>query len=368
MTNVSEMIGVGIVGLSADGGWASLAHVPALRAMPERFAIKALSASSAVSAAAAGIAHEVPYATSDPALLAARDDVDLVVVTVKVPHHRELVAHALANGKSVYCEWPLGRDLVEADAMTASAVERGVQTFVGLQARSAPALRYLRDLVADGYVGTILSTSVVGAGGFPWGGAATTGTAYVLDGATGATMLSIPFGHMIDAFTWVLGGFDHLNATLALKYPDVALIDGDRSVTATAPDHVAVSGTLANGAIASLFYHGGDSPTAGFRWEIRGTAGTVLVEGDSGHLQYGHIRLSGRQVDAPLADLPVPDAYRRVDTNAAGYGDAVAHAYRAVHDDLTKGMKSVPSFADAVETHRLLDRIELAAEWSRERK
>ena len=155
MTNVSEIIGVGIVGLSADGGWASLAHVPALRAMPERFAIKALSASSAVSAAAAGIAHEVPYATSDSALLAARDDVDLVVVTVKVPHHRELVAHALANGKSVYCEWPLGRDLVEADAMTASAVERGVQTFVGLQARSAPALRYLRDLVADGYVGLI---------------------------------------------------------------------------------------------------------------------------------------------------------------------------------------------------------------------
>jgi predicted dehydrogenase len=43
----------------------------------------------------------------------------VVAVTVKVPHHRELVSAALAVGKAVYCEWPLGRDLADAQAMAA---------------------------------------------------------------------------------------------------------------------------------------------------------------------------------------------------------------------------------------------------------
>jgi len=52
-------IGVGIVGLSASGQWAANAHVPALRAI-EGYELRALSASSAESAAAAGRVHDVP--------------------------------------------------------------------------------------------------------------------------------------------------------------------------------------------------------------------------------------------------------------------------------------------------------------------
>ena len=35
-------------------------------------------------------------------------DIDLVTVATRVPDHRELVLAALAAGKHVYCEWPLG--------------------------------------------------------------------------------------------------------------------------------------------------------------------------------------------------------------------------------------------------------------------
>ena len=73
--------------------------------------------------------------------LVVRPEIDLVVVTVKVPHHRELVSAALAAGKAVYCEWPLGRDLDDARAMAALAAEQGVRTVAGLQARRFPALR-----------------------------------------------------------------------------------------------------------------------------------------------------------------------------------------------------------------------------------
>jgi Oxidoreductase family, NAD-binding Rossmann fold len=62
--------------------------------------------------------------------LVIQPDIDVVAVTVKVPHHRELVTAALAAGKAVYCEWPLGRHLDEARAMAALAAEKGVRTVV----------------------------------------------------------------------------------------------------------------------------------------------------------------------------------------------------------------------------------------------
>ncbi|AMK26587.1 Gfo/Idh/MocA family protein [Sphingobium sp. TKS] len=365
MPGTAAPLGVGFIGLSAKGGWAATAHFEALRAMPDRFVIRALSASTPGSAQAAGEAHDIGFATDDPAILAAQPGIDLVVVTVKVPHHKELVAQALNRGKAVYCEWPLGKDLDEGRAIAASAEERGVRAFVGLQGRSAPAIRYLRDLVRKGYVGEVISSNVIGAGGFPWGGAAMAGMAYVLDDTSGATMLSIPFGHMVDMFTWVLGDFSRLHASLATRYPLVKLVDADGSVDATAPDQIAVGGILDSGAVVALQYRGGDAPECGFRWEINGRDGVLIVEGNSGHLQYGHVRISGRQGTGPTDDLTVPAQYRLLPTDPLGYSDAVAHAYRAVHEDLTTGSSIAPTFDDAVKTHRLLDRIERAADWNR---
>src|SRR5205823_11888864 len=93
--------------------------------------------------------------------LVAQPDIDVVAVTVKVPHHRELVSAALAAGKAVYCEWPLGRDLDDARAMAALAAKQRVHTVVGLQARHAPAIAFVQQLLRDGYVGEVLPTTMV---------------------------------------------------------------------------------------------------------------------------------------------------------------------------------------------------------------
>ncbi len=65
------------------------------------------------------------FGTADE--LARRDEVDLVVITVKVPHHRELVTAALQAGKMVLCEWPPGNGLAEAEELAALARSRGVR-------------------------------------------------------------------------------------------------------------------------------------------------------------------------------------------------------------------------------------------------
>src|SRR2546425_11716473 len=151
-------LGVGIIGVNPAWGWAATAHIPALRALPN-YEIRALGATSAEAARAAGEAFGVAAVFSDHEQLVAQPDVDLVAVTVKVPHHRELVSAAVAAGKAVYCEWPLGRDPDDARAIAALAAEQGVRTVVGLQARQAPAIEFVRELLSDGYVGEGLSTT-----------------------------------------------------------------------------------------------------------------------------------------------------------------------------------------------------------------
>jgi hypothetical protein len=130
-------LGVGIIGISPVRGWAATAHIPALRALPN-YEIRALSAHSALTGRAAGELFGVNAVFADHEQMVTQPDIDVVAVTVKVPHHRQLVSAALAAGKAVYCEWPLGRDLDDARAMATLAAEHGVSTVVGLQARQAP--------------------------------------------------------------------------------------------------------------------------------------------------------------------------------------------------------------------------------------
>ncbi len=196
--NESNTIRVGIIGANPDRGWAMQAHIPALKSLSDDFEITALSTSRSVSAAAEGKLFGVPLAFDNHHDLVKSAVVDVVAITVKVPSHFELAADALTAGKAVYCEWPLGNGLEEAERLAALAEKKGVLAVVGLQARSAPSVAYVHDLIKQGYVGDVLSTIVIGSG-MGWGPAMPQSEAYTADIKNGATMLSIPLGHTLDA-------------------------------------------------------------------------------------------------------------------------------------------------------------------------
>ncbi|MDX6513048.1 MAG: hypothetical protein QOE36_2552 [Gaiellaceae bacterium] len=148
-----KRIRVGIIGANPDRGWAAQAHIPALRSLSDDFEITALSTTRRASAEAAGELFGVSAAFDNHQELVNSPAVDVVAVTVKVPYHLELATAALDAGKAVYCEWPLGNGLKEAEALAALAKKQGVLAVAGLQARSAPAVAYVRDLIEQGYVG-----------------------------------------------------------------------------------------------------------------------------------------------------------------------------------------------------------------------
>src|SRR5262249_55030844 len=144
----------------------------------------------------------VSMAFSDAGQLAAHPDVDLVVVTVKVPDHYVPVMKAIAAGKDVYCEWPLGRDTTEAQAMFDAAARRGIHHVLGLQSRVSPAINYAKDLIASGYLGTVRAATMITSAA-NWG--ATIDRAYQADIANGANLMTITGGHTLDALCYCLG-------------------------------------------------------------------------------------------------------------------------------------------------------------------
>jgi predicted dehydrogenase len=355
-------LGVGIIGVSPDRGWAATAHIPALRALPN-YEVRALGAQSAESARAAGEAFGVGAVFSDHEHLVTQPDIDVVAVTVKVPHHRELVSAALAAGKAVYCEWPLGRDLDEARAMAALAAEQSVRTVVGLQARQAPAIERVRELLSEGYVGEVLSTTMVGLS--VAGDVVGQANAYMLDKTNGANVLTIAVGHSLDILDYVLGEFAELSAVSDLRRPLITIEETGEQVVKTAADQIAVIGTLTSGATAAVHVREAVAGGTGFLWEINGTDGTLRISADAAQPQIFPLTVTGARGRSEPSELaPLPASTQRWPAltgleGAPAYN--VGRAYAAFAADIDGGTHTVPDFADAVRRHEVIDAIERSA-------
>lgn len=344
-------IGVGIIGLSAASGWAARSHLPALRALGSQFSLVSVAGSNPARSLKAAEFWSIPHAAESPECLAANDEVDLVIVAVKVPEHRQLVEAALNAGKAVLCEWPLAVDEPEASMLAIAARTAGVANFVGLQARVSAAIASIKALIEGGAIGDILSSNVIGSVGIPWDGTTDSSRTYLNRNASGATMLTIPFAHCLDAVTFVLGDLAEWSAELVVRRSETLVRDQGVMIPTDVADQIMVTGRLECGAASAIHYRGGHSSAGNFRWEINGTKGDILVTGNDGHLQYGLVDIAfaksgGSLIPVALQDDPLPPLAR-----------AVAGQYRAIHAAMTGGIRTVPDFAHAAALHAILARM-----------
>jgi predicted dehydrogenase len=198
-TSKMSAIRVAIVGLSSAAtgtGWASSAHLPYLLKSPH-YTITALCNSSIEAARKAIEAYNLPPSTKahgSPEDLANDDDVDLVVVSVRVDKHAEVSIPSLKKGKNVFCEWPLDKNVYVAREMMMAVKEGGGKGFVGLQGRQSPVVRKVKSLIESGRIGKVLSSSLIGAAG-NGGGEEGLAVKYFTDRKVGGNTFTIAFGH-----------------------------------------------------------------------------------------------------------------------------------------------------------------------------
>jgi predicted dehydrogenase len=327
--------------------------------------ISALMASSMATSQLAGQMYDVPLVYDSVRDLASSDEVDLVAVTLRVDKHASAVEAAIGAGKPVFCEWPLGKSLDEARRLEGLARSANITTFVGLQALASPLIRYLSDLIAEGYLGRVVSSSLIAAGG-DWGPTFEPRGEYKLDADSGGTMITIPVAHVLSAACRVLGDFSSLNAWSAVRYPTVTNSADGTSRPKTAADQLAVTGTVGQGAVLNAHFRGGASRASNFHWEINGSDGDLVLTSDVPHFWIGPASLAGaRKEETGLTPLPVPARYEsRLPSLSDLAGQPaynVAFAYGDIIDDLKLGTNRAPTFSDALALHELIARIEESA-------
>jgi predicted dehydrogenase len=361
----TEKIRVGIIGANVRHGWGRDAHIPALRALPE-FELTAVCTSRQETADETAKHFGIPHAFADPYKMVQHPDVDLVLISVRVPFHHQLGMAALNAGKHLFCEWPLAATTEQAQQMRDLAVRKGVRHMVGLQARGAREFNRVRDLVAEGYVGKVLSCTMIVTTP-TWGTDFTLDWAYMADRSNGATLMTIPGGHSIDALCFCLGEFKELSSVVANQRQRVKIVETGETIQMTSPDQVLLSGVLQSGAVASVHLKGGTTNGTGFLFEIHGSEGVLaIVPADPRqaiNIQVSEFAVRGAQAGKPLADLSIPESYRWVPPAIPpGLPFNVAQLFMRMAEGIRDGKSVNPDFDVALNRHRLLDAIQKASD------
>ncbi len=361
---MANKVRLGFVGANVNSTWASQSHFPALLASPD-VEFTAVCTTRPESAEEARQAFGAKLAFHDFRDMAASPEIDAVAVVVRVPSHYEPTKAAIEAGKHVYTEWPLGRNTAEAEELAALARDKGVQTAVGLQSRVSPALLYVKELLESGYVGEVLSCSLVtmrdGTLERP------SSRTWQRDASMGANTLTIANGHVIDALRFVAGNFSRVSCMVSTQAKQWYQTDTEEFVDVTSADNVRVSGQLESGAAASV--HVGAAPWAGsgYRMEIYGREGSLIVTGNVSSQRGEMLRVQGAQRSHQLEDLDIPDRFVYVPADfPRGDPFNVGQMYALFAEAVRTGKNRLPTFDTAVDLHRFIDTIQQASDTGRE--
>jgi predicted dehydrogenase len=360
---MAEKIRLGLIGASVSGTWSARSHLPALRASTE-VELTAVCTTRADSAEAARRAWDARLAFDDWRKMVVSPEIDAVAVVVRVPSHYAPTKAALEAGKHVYCEWPLGRTTAEAVELAALAKAKGLVTAVGLQARANPVLMHMKELVEAGFIGDLMAVHVMlmreGVLSRP------SHRTWQRDATLGANTLTIANGHTVDAMRFVTGDFARISALVATQAKQWLDTGTNQWLDVTSPDNVLISGRLANGAVASVHVGAIAFAGSGYRMEIYGREGTLVVTGEESP-QLSEVSLHGAKGGNTLASMPVPDRFRFAALGTpSGEAFNVGQMYVQFARAIRGGESRQPTFATAVELHHLVDAIKQASDSGRE--
>jgi predicted dehydrogenase len=186
---------------------------------------------------------------------------------------------------------------------------------------------------------------------------------YMLPIENGANLLTIPFGHAVDALCYVFDSeLKDISAKLTNHYPNIPVVDENyRPIDErkkTSHDFVNMSASLVKGgANVDVTYAPGLSRTdRDFVWEIIGSEGSLVLEGPKmgGHVQMFQPSVKLAMVQEELKEVEVE--------KAADTSFNVGKAWEAWAGVGTEKGYSVTTWDDAVMRHKMIEAIYRSAE------
>ena len=141
------------VGVIGAGRWANMAHLPAWK-RDDRCELVAVCDVAQHLAEQAAQKYEIATAADDARRLLDDADIDIIDVVTGDHSHFELTMAGLEAGKHVLVEKPVAHDFRDTRRARDLASKNGLKTKVGFTFRYSPAVRYMKELIDEGWVGT----------------------------------------------------------------------------------------------------------------------------------------------------------------------------------------------------------------------
>jgi predicted dehydrogenase len=246
----------------------------------------------------------------------AMGDVDVVDICTPPKLHAPMALDALSAGKAVICEKPMSSELAAAARMAEAAAESGLAAAIHFQSRYITRYRYLRELIASGYLGDLRLVLVTAFGDYAldpnlephyatWASMASEGGGF----------LSSAMAHSLDLTQYIFGRVEAasvLKHNALLRKPTLAWdFIHDDPLSESSPTSGMTEVTGDDTAVMHGRLAGGGVVVAAGSWAVRNGGGTrIEAYGSDGTLT---VDSSGSVAVARGAGLfepmPVPSAW-----------------------------------------------------------
>ena len=365
MTN----IGIGIIG----AGYMGKLHSVAMQAVGAVFntelrpVCEMLCATTESGAAEKAVAFGFRRSTADWRVLVADPAVEAIVIASPQSTHREIALAAIAAGKPVLCEKPMGASLAESVDMTEAAEAAGVVNMVGFNYVRTPATQFARQLIRQGSIGDI--TWFRGEHTEDFCADPTTPGNWRTRGRANGTMGDLA-SHMINAAMALAGPIQSLCADVATVYPTrPSEAGGEEAVTND--DHAQCLCRFASGVMGHLYFSRvSTGRKMGYAYEISGSKGAIRFDQEDQNALWLY-KMEGPESERGFRkiltnpDHPDYENFCLGPGHGTGYQDQLIIEARDFLAAIHAGHSQWPTFRDGMEVNRVIDAVWASVEGSR---
>jgi len=270
-------IGIGIIGTGYMGKLHSVAmqSVASVFDTPLRPVCEMLCATTEAGAAEKARAYGFKRSTADWRMLVDDPAVEAIVIASPQSTHREIALAAIAAGKPVLCEKPMGTSVADSQVMTDAAEAAGVVNMVGFNYIRTPATQFARQLILDGVIGDI--TWFRGEHTEDFYADPSALASWRTRGRANGTLGDLA-SHMINAAMALAGSINTLCADVGTVQTTRPNADGDQEEV-TNDDHAHCLCRFSSGVMGHLYFSRvSTGRKMGYAYEISGSKGAIRFD------------------------------------------------------------------------------------------
>jgi predicted dehydrogenase len=313
--------------------------------------LEVICASTSQSAERYRAAYGFARATSDWRALVADPKVEAIVIASPQSTHRQIAEAAVALGKPVLCEKPLGASLEDSRAMVAAAEAAGAINMVGFNYIRTPASQYARQLIASGEIGDIT-----------WFRGEHTEDFYAdPDAPASWRTTGRANGTIGDLAPHMVNGAMALIGPIAQVMADVETVHPKRPGGAvTNDDHAQMMCRFENGVMGNLYFSRvATGRKMGYAYEISGTKGAIRFDQEDQNALWLY-RREGPEASRGFTKIltgpahPDYEPFCQGPGHGTGYQDQIIIEAKDFLEAVQTGQNIWPTFRDGHEVNRVL--------------